>query len=173
MATITRTWAMPSRWTFTIKPIAELLARLIPPGGDGWIDPFAGEHSPAAATNDLNPDRPTNHHLQAVEFLRLFPDGSVPGVLFDPPYSPRQVKEVYAQIGLPLSQVDTQSKFWSQCKDEIQRITQPGATVISFGWNSSGMGKRRGFELVELLLVPHGWMHNDTIVTVERKTSLF
>ena len=26
-----------------------------------------------------------------------------------------------------------------------------------------------GFEIVEILLVPHGGWHNDTIVTVERK----
>lgn len=45
---IERIWAMPSRWTFTIKPIADLLEEEI---GDvpglGWIDPFCGKHSPA------------------------------------------------------------------------------------------------------------------------------
>jgi len=32
-----------------------------------------------------------------------------------------------------------------------------------------GIGKNRGFEMVEILLVPHGGSKNDTIVTVERK----
>jgi len=31
------------------------------------------------------------------------------------------------------------------------------------------MGKKMGFELIEILLVCHGSDHNDTIVTVERK----
>jgi hypothetical protein len=31
------------------------------------------------------------------------------------------------------------------------------------------MGKTNGFEIEEILLVPHGGWHNDTIVTVERK----
>jgi len=40
--------------------------------------------------------------------------------------------------------------------------------VISFGWNSGGIGKTNGFEILEILLVAHG-AHNDTICTVERK----
>ena len=31
------------------------------------------------------------------------------------------------------------------------------------------MGKNRGFEIVEILLVAHGGHHNDTICTVEKK----
>lgn len=54
--------------------------------------------------------------------------------------------------------------------DEIARIVAPGGLVISFGWDSTGMGKGRGFETVEILLVNHGACHNDTIVTVERKS---
>ena len=34
---------------------------------------------------------------------------------------------------------------------------------------SNGIGKNRGFEMLEILLVPHGGSKNDTIVTVERK----
>lgn len=48
-----RIWAMPDKWTFAIKPIAQLLREEM---GDGvWVDPFAGEKSPAAITNDMNP----------------------------------------------------------------------------------------------------------------------
>jgi hypothetical protein len=44
-----------------------------------------------------------------------------------------------------------------------------GGYAISFGWNSNAFGATRGFEVVEILLVPHGGHHNDTIVTVEQK----
>ena len=44
---ISRVWAMPSAWTFTIKPIKELLKRYVGDGKD-WIDMFAGKNSPAA-----------------------------------------------------------------------------------------------------------------------------
>lgn len=34
----------------------------------------------------------------------------------------------------------------------------------------NGIGLKRGFEMIEILLVPHGGSKNDTIVTVERKS---
>lgn len=36
--------------------------------------------------------------MDALEFLKLFDDESVDVVLFDPPYSPRQVKEIYDKV---------------------------------------------------------------------------
>lgn len=63
----------------------------------------------------------------------------------------------------------TQSSFWSRIKDEVSRIIELGGLTITFGWNSNGIGKTRGFEILEILLVAHGGNHNDTIVTVERK----
>lgn len=55
---IERKWAMPGRWTFTIKPIAILLQEeralgLMKQGV--WYDPFAGMNSPADFTNDADP----------------------------------------------------------------------------------------------------------------------
>jgi hypothetical protein len=54
-------------------------------------------------------------------------------------------------------------------KTALSEILAPNAVVISFGWNSAGFGTKRGLDLWEILLVPHGGPHNDTIVTVERK----
>src|ERR1017187_10351833 len=90
---IDRFWAMPSRWTFTIKPIRLLLAEEM--GGGVWIDPFAGKNSPATETNDLNSFHPALYHLPAIDFLGRYASGTMDGFLFDPPYSPRQVKECY------------------------------------------------------------------------------
>jgi hypothetical protein len=42
--------------------------------------------------------------------------------------------------------------------------------AISFGWSSNGIGKTLNFEQLEILIVAHGGIHNDTICTVERKT---
>ncbi len=58
---INRFWAMPNKWTFQIKPIAELLTRYVG-DGKGWIDPFAGMYSPAEITNDLNPEMKALFH---------------------------------------------------------------------------------------------------------------
>ena len=63
----------------------------------------------------------------------------------------------------------TQASYWSKQKDEIARILKPNGICISCGWNTNGVGKTRGFEQIEILLVAHGGNHNDTIITVERK----
>jgi len=163
---IARVWAMPSRHTFKIKPITELIGRFIN-DGIGWIDPFAGENSPAEITNDMNPDKPAKFHLHAKEFAAQL-TGMYEGVLFDPPYSLRQVKECYEKIGVKLFQEDTQ-RFPQNVKELIAPKIKVGGIAITFGWNSQGFGKNLGFELKEVLLVPHGRSHNDTIVTVEIK----
>ena len=64
---------------------------------------------------------------------------------------------------------DTQSSFYGDRKKEVSRVVKEGGTVVSFGWNSQGIGKTRGFEIIEIMLVAHGGAHNDTICTVERK----
>ena len=163
---IDREWAMPNKWTFQIKPIAKLLKEEMTDGI--WVDPFAGEHSPAGITNDLNPERPTMFHMDAIDFLRTFEDESVDGVLYDPPYSQRQVKECYEGIQGGLKW-DGRMTFWSESKKEVARIVKQGGKVICFGWNSMGVGVKRGFEMTRILLVPHGGSRNDTICTVESK----
>lgn len=146
---IERICAMLNKWTFTIKPITQLLKDEM---NDGvWIDPFAGENSPAAITNDLNPDRPTTYHMDALEFLKMFPDGSVDGVLYDPPYSPRQVRECYDGIDGDIKW-DGRTTFWSETKNEVARVLKQGGKAICFGWNSVGLGINRGFEMTRVLL---------------------
>ena len=167
---INRVWAMPNHNTFLIKPINELIQKYI--GCGVWIDPFA-RNSPfnekCTETNDLNEESLTTSHMEALDFLKKFDSDSIDGVLFDPPYSPRQISECYKQVGREVHMKDTQSSFYGDRKKEIARIVKVGGTVICCGWNSGGIGKTLGFELLEILLVPHGGAHNDTIVTVEKK----
>ena len=93
---LTRRTAPPTRWTFQIKPIAALLARYVA-DGHGWIDPFAGMTSPAEWTNDHHPQMPSIYHLDAEAFSGNCRPLS--GVLFDPPYSYRQISEHYRLVG--------------------------------------------------------------------------
>ena len=164
---IERIWAMPNKNTFEIKPIKKLLEEEMTDGL--WIDPFANKNKLATITNDLNPDFDTDYHLDALDFLRLFDSNSVDDVLYDPPFSPRQVSECYKNFGYNVTWDTTKASFWSNHKKEIARILKLGGKVISFGWNSGGIGKELGFEITRILLVPHGGWHNDTICTVEIK----
>jgi hypothetical protein len=170
---IERVWAMPNKWTFTIKPIKELLNQEV---GNGflvngiWCDPFAGMNSPAKVTNDLNPKAKSDYHLDALEFLKTQKSGEFDGVLYDPPYSISQASECYDNFGKDKLKVSVANmNYWKQCKNEVGRITKSNGKVICFGWNSMGLGKNRGFKMNRILLVAHGGSKNDTIVTVETK----
>jgi DNA modification methylase len=164
---VNRIWAMPNKWTFTIKPIKELLSRWVIPG-DFWCDPFAGENSPAQTRNDLSGK--VEFNMDALEFLKSLDAESYDGVLLDPPYSITQAKQCYEGRGMELLKIKpTSMKYWAEVKNEIKRILKPGGVAICFGWTSMGLGKNRGFVMDEILLVPHGGSKNDTIVTVERK----
>jgi hypothetical protein len=164
---ISKAWAMPSALTFTIKPIAELLSRYVG-DGIGWVDPYAGDNSPAEITNDHNPERKARHHLDAEQFCQQL-TGTYCGVLFDPPYSYRQVSEHYRVLGKRARSIDTSTNFYNRVMNPICDKIEIGGYAISFGWNTNGFGKNRGFEQIEILIVAHGGHHNDTLCTVERK----
>lgn len=163
---ISRKWAMPNSKTFNIKPIEELIKKY---SHGIIIDPFANNNKLATITNDLDIACDTTYHMDATDFLKMFDDCSVDTVLYDPPYSPRQVSECYKKLGKTVDMKTTQASYWSKHKEEISRIVKPGGIVISCSWNSGGVGMKYGFEIQEILLVPHGGWHNDTIVVVEKK----
>lgn len=142
-----RQWAMPNKKTFSIKPISELLAVEFPDGAE-ILDPF-----------------PLEYNEDATDFLNKWADESWNYGVFDPPYSPRQLKECYKGMG----EYDTKASTWSKWKDLMAKKIKPNGKVISFGWNSNGLGKSRGFKIERIMIIAHGGNHNDTIVTVERK----
>lgn len=171
---ITREWAFPNKYTFEIIPIKEFIKKNVNHGI--VVDPFANKASIANhlrscsyVSNDLDNQYKTDYHLDALEFLKLFEDNSVDVVLFDPPYSPRQVSESYKALGKTVNKETTQSTYWTKLKSEIARITKIGGICISFGWNSGGIGLNNGFEIESILIVAHGGWHNDTICTMDRK----
>ena len=164
---INRIWAMPNKKTFTIKPVKELIEKYYDEN-EIWLNPFSNE-SKYGITNDIDTQYKTDYNLDALDFLKKFKDNSIDGVLFDPPFSPRQVSECYKKLNLTVNMQTTQASFWGNLKQEINRVVKKDGIVISFGWNSGGIGKTNGFEIQEILLVPHGGWHNDTICTVEKK----
>lgn len=80
------------------------------------------------------------------------------------------MSECYKSVGREVGMKDTQNGLlYKRIRDSIMSVLTPNAVVLSFGWNSAGMGEKRGFEQVELMLVAHGGGHNDTICLAERK----
>ena len=160
---IDRVWEMPNKYTFSMRCVSELLAEEM---SGTWIDPFCGMKSPAQIRNDADPTIMAEFHEDALAFLRSLERESVDGALFDPPYSVEQALRKYKPIQ---GGTAGRAEYWAKCKDEIARIVRPGGKAVCFGWDSTGIGKSRGFVLRRVLLICHGACHNDTIVTVEER----
>jgi len=156
-------WEMPSRFTFKMRAVSALLSREM---SGVWADPFCGEYSPAQIRNDADQRREADSHRDGLHFLKDFETDALDGVLFDPPYSTEQALRKYKPIHQGTA---GRAEYWARCKDEIARVVVLGGKAICFGWDSTGIGKTRGFELQRILMLCHGACHNDTIVTVERK----
>jgi tRNA G10 N-methylase Trm11 len=131
-----------------------------------WADPFCGTASPASIRNDADHSKQAEFHLDGLDFLKGLDSSSVDGVLFDPPYSTEQALRRYKPKH---NGTAGRAEYWAQCKDEVARIVKPKGKAICFAWDSTGIGKARGFALHRVLLVCHGACHNDTIITTETK----
>lgn len=168
-----RSWAMPNKNTFSIKPFKELIekykAKL--PADAIILDPFANTNKHGTITNDLDPQYDTDYHMDAKDFLKMFDDNSVELCLFDPPFSPTQTVLCYKKLEKTVDWYSTSAKFWSDLKKEIGRVLKPGGYCITFGWNSGGIGKKYGCKIKEILLCAHGGNHNDTIAVVDEKVN--
>lgn len=162
---------MPNAATFSVKPIGDFVQRYLA-GAKISVDPFARNRDWATHTNDINRNTSAQSHMDAEEFLIYLGDRSVVAdlVLFDPPYSPRQVSEHYKAAGREVTAEDTQNgRLYRRVRDAIDKIIRPGGIVLSFGWQSVGMGIGRGYELIEVMMVAHGGGHNDTLCLAEVK----
>lgn len=142
-----RVFAMPNHKTFEIKPIKELINK----------ERIAGEFL------DLFP---YPYDKDALELAKSIKDNSIWFLLYDPPYSQRQLFEMYKKLGKDLQ---SNAAYFKELDKEIDRIMTPKGKVIRFAWNSKRISKN--FEIKRILLVNHGAAHNDTIVTVQQKTN--
>lgn len=81
-------------------------------------------------------------------------------IILDPPYSYRKSMEKYnGNIASPFRQL----------KDSIQKILKEKGRIITFGYHSTCMGNKRGFQLTEVCLICHGGAQHDTIAIVEER----
>ena len=160
---------MPNSDTFDIEPIHNFVWKYLHQAKVS-IDPFSRNKRWATYTNDLNPSTRADCHMDAEDFLVDLARRSVKAdlVIFDPPYSPRQIAECYQAIGKQVTTEDTQNaSLYARVRKAIVPVLSDNGIVLSFGWNSCGMGK--GYLLEEIMLVAHGGGHNDTICIAERR----
>lgn len=117
-------------------------------------------------SNDLNAELETTYHMDALDCVRMLAKQGkkVQRIVQDPPYSYRKSMEHY--------QGNLNSRF-KQILDVIPDILTEDGRVLTFGYHSSVMGKKRGFRVREICLISHGGAQHDTIATVEERINKF
>jgi len=79
-------------------------------------------------------------------------------IIFDPPYNLRKAREKYEGRTIGSS---------TKIKNQLKKVLNDEGRIISFGYDSVGMSKKRGFKKIAICLVCHNGDHNDTIAIVE------
>jgi hypothetical protein len=115
-----------------------------------------------------DPFNATEDEWYAPDVIQHVSQGSQEGVLLRPPTTWTQVM---CYVKRHNKTWDGTTRWWSSIKDGVSRITQMGGVVVSVGWDSNGLGTKRGFQMERILMVNHGGHWRDTIVTVERKVA--
>jgi tRNA G10 N-methylase Trm11 len=111
--------------------------------------------------NDIDKTMVADYHKDALDFVKECKK-KFDTIILDPPYAYRKAMEMYNG--------NYSSKF-KQLADEIPRILKKDGIVISFGYHSTFLGKKRGFKLNELCVFAHGGSQHCTIGIIEDKNA--
>jgi hypothetical protein len=109
--------------------------------------------------NDIDKEALADYHLDALEFVKKCKQ-KFNTIILDPPYAYRKAMEMYNG--------NYSSKF-KQIADLIPKLLKKDGKVISFGYHSTFLGKKRGFGLSKLCVFAHGGSQHCTIGIIEAK----
>ena len=125
---------------------------------------FAGETklSVNEVRNDIDTNRKADFHKDALDFVLEYSGETFDVVILDPPYSYRKSMEMYNG--------NLNSRF-KLIADNLPKIIKPTSSIISFGYHSTFLGKKRGYRLDELCVFAHGGAQHCTIGIVEKANS--
>jgi len=113
--------------------------------------------------NDIDPTMNATYHLEALDFVLRYRGPKFDTVLLDSPYSYRKSMEMYNG--------NLNSRF-KLIADNLYRIITVDTKIISFGYHSTFMGNKRGYELLKMCIFAHGGAQHCTIAIIERKIKL-
>ena len=147
------------RYTFRNKRIRKWVEKNV----EGKIlNLFAGKYKLNCdeIRNDIRVDMPCDYHMDALEFIKRYQGDKFDTIILDPPYALRKSMEMYeGAVSSPFNQI----------KNELKRVMNHNHIVMTFGYHSVSMGKKRKYKQEHILLMSHGGAIHDTIAIIERK----
>ena len=109
--------------------------------------------------NDINKDFLAEYHKDAVDFVMEWKGDKFDTIILDPPYAYRKAMEMYDG--------NYTSRF-KMLADIIPKILSDKGVVISFGYHSTFLSKKRNAELKKLCVFAHGGAQHCTIGIIEK-----
>jgi len=110
--------------------------------------------------NDLDKEMNADYHKDALDFVLEWKGEKFDTIILDPPYSYRKSMEMYKG--------NRNSRF-KLIADNLSRLLKEDGIIISFGYHSTFMGNKRGFELKKMCIFAHGGSQHCTIGIIERE----
>ena len=149
-----------NKYTFSVKPIRDWVESR---ANGKVLNLFAGKTKLKLdeVRNDQDKTMVADYQLDALDFILSY-KGRFDTIILDPPDAYRKSMEMYN---------GHRASRFNEVKDNLPKLLKPNGKVITFGYQSVSMGKGRGFDQEEVLLMSHGGAIHDTISTVERKTN--
>ena len=146
------------KYTFSIRPIREWVEEN---SGGRVLNLFAGKTKLNLDELRIDMDETMNAdiYMEAYEYIKSCKE-KFDTIILDPPYAYRKSMEMYN--GHKASKLN-------MIKDLLSALLSENGRVITFGYHSVSMGKRRGFKQTKILLMSHGGAIHDTIATIEIK----
>ena len=108
--------------------------------------------------NDIDKETIADFNKDAVDFVEEWKGHKFDTIILDPPYAYRKAMEMYK---------GNYSSRFKQLADLVPSILKENGRVISFGYHSTFLGNKRGFELNKLCVFAHGGSQHCTIGIIE------
>jgi len=147
-----------NKYTFFIKPIRDWVEN----NSSGKVlNLFAGETflNLDETRVDIDKTMIADYYMDALDFIRTT-KMKFDTIILDPPYSYRKSMEMYN---------GHKASRFNQLKDILYYRLNKDGIVITFGYHSVSMGRRRGFKQEKILLMSHGGAIHDTIAIIEKR----
>ena len=109
--------------------------------------------------NDKSRNMIADYHKDALDFVSEWGGRKFNTIILDPPYSYRKSMEMY--------EGNLNSRF-KLIADRIPEILTENGRVISFGYHSTYMGRKRNFYLDTMCIFAHGGAQHCTIAIIEK-----
>lgn len=115
---------------------------------------------------DIDKDVNADYTMDSFDFVNMWINEKkelFDTIVLDPPYSLRKSREKYEgrYIG-----------SFTKIKNLLPLILKDEGRIITFGYDSVGMSKSRGFTKIAICLVCHSGDHDDTVSVVEEKDKI-